>query len=620
MLQQKRGIKQIELLAPARDLECGIAAIDHGADAVYIGAPKFGARKVAGNSLDDINQLVQYAHLFNARIYVAINTLLYDHELQEAEQLIHELYAIGVDAIIIQDMGILEMNLPPIEIHASTQTDNRTPAKVAFLEKSGFQQVVLARELNLEEIKEIRRQTSVPLEFFVHGALCVSYSGQCYMSHATTGRSANRGECSQPCRLPYSLETAGGKTILKDQHLISLKDLNNSDHLKELINAGITSFKVEGRLKDAAYVKNITAWYRKALDKIIDANPGLQRSSSGQVTTAFKPSPEKSFSRGFTTYFLNGRQKNIWSMHTPKSLGEKLGRVVKVNKDHFFIEDGLNLQNGDGLCFLNREKQLCGFRINVAEGNKIYADNISELFSGATLFRNHDRAFEKELENSKETRRIAVDVTFCETGSGVSLSLIDEDGITSCIEESLNKETANNPSRAMEQINQQLSKWGNTIFTPSSIKIDLSQPLFIPVSVINALRRELAATHQQKRIENYQRTSSFIKPTSHHYPEMPESFSLNISNHLAEDFYKRHGVSNIIPAFELNSPKEGARLMTTRHCVRYATDGCPKEKPGAKPENLIMRSGNIRYELRFDCKKCEMHIYTLSEEMLQLKS
>lgn len=620
MLQQKRGINQIELLAPARDLECGIAAIDHGADAVYIGAPKFGARKVAGNSLQDIANLVQHAHLFNARIYVAINTLLFNHELQEAEKMIHDLYAVGVDAIIIQDMGILEMNLPPIDIHASTQTDNRTPEKVAFLEKAGFQQVVLARELNLEEIKEIRRQTSVPLEFFVHGALCVSYSGQCYMSHATSGRSANRGECSQPCRLPYSLETTGGKTIVKDQHLISLKDLNNTEQLKELISAGITSFKIEGRLKDAAYVKNITAWYRKALDTIIDANPSLQRSSSGQVTTAFKPSPEKSFSRGFTTYFLNGRQKNIWSMHTPKSLGQKLGRVLKVNKDHFLIEESIKIQNGDGLCFLNREKQLCGFRVNVAEGNKVFADNISELFSGATLFRNHDRAFEKEVDNSKETRRIAVDVTFCETADGISLSLIDEDGITSCIEERINKETANNPSRAMDQINQQLSKWGNTIFAPSSIKIDLSQPLFIPVSAINALRRELATLHQQKRIENYQRTSSVIKPTSHHYPENPENFSLNISNHLAEEFYRRHGVSDIIPAFEIDAPKTGARVMTTRHCVRYATDGCPKETPGAKPENLIMRSGNTRYELRFDCKKCEMHIYTLTEEMLQMKS
>ncbi|TCO06957.1 peptidase U32 family protein [Natronoflexus pectinivorans] len=610
MLQEKRSVTSLELLAPAKDLECGIAAINHGADAVYTGAPKFGARAAAGNSLQDIARLTEYAHIFNVKVYVALNTLLYDHELSEAEKLIQQLYQTGVDAIIIQDMGITQLNLPPIAIHASTQTDNRTPEKVKFLEDAGFEQVVLARELTLNEIKEIRKSTKVPLEFFIHGALCVSYSGQCYMSHATTKRSANRGECSQPCRLPYSLENKQGNPLVKNQHLLSLKDLNNTNHLLDLINAGISSFKIEGRLKDAAYVKNVTSWYRQQLDEIIDSDSSLARSSSGRVSIPFEPSPSKTFSRGFTTYFLNGREVNIWSLHTPKSLGEKLGRVVTISREYFIVEDGISFNNGDGVCFLNKSKQLKGFRISKTIGNKVYADDIKELYSGAMLYRNHDQLFEKQLNNSKENRRITMELTLIETEDGICLQMTDEDGLRSEIRKKIKKEPARNEEMALKSIRDQLSKWGNTIFNPSSIKLQLLQPLFIPAAEINAIRRELTEIHQTKRINSYSRQEKVFPKTSHPYPDAPEDFSLNISNHLAEKFYNLHGVKITEPAFEIKSPA-GAKLMTTRHCIRYANNSCPKENPKATPENLILKSGNNSYELKFDCKKCEMHIFDL---------
>ena len=604
-------VHRLELLAPARDLNCGVAAIDHGADAVYIGAHKFGARKVAGNSLTDIGKLVEYAHLFHARVYVAINTLLFDDELEEAEKLTWDLYNLGADAIIVQDMGILQMNLPPIPLHASTQTDNRTPGKVKFLEEAGFRQVVLARELTLDQIREIRKNTSVPLEFFVHGALCVSYSGKCYMSHVSTGRSANRGECSQPCRLPYNLETLGGQTLVKNQHLLSLKDLNLSHRLKDLIDAGITSFKIEGRLKDAAYVKNITSYYRRELDKIMEANPFLVRSSSGNITSGFMPAPEKSFSRGFSTYFLDGRQKGIWSLHTPKSLGEKVGKVVKVEKDHFVVQTHRLLNNGDGLCFFDRNMKLCGLKADVVNNEKIFTSATNGLYAGATLYRNYDHAFAKQLEITGGERKIAIRLRFSESEQGITLELEDEDGIISKVEQEMTKEPAQKPEKAMEQIKSQLTKWGNTPFVPQSIKIDLQQPLFIPVSVLNGLRRTLADRHHQKRIETHVREEFQTVRTFHRYPEDLSSFESNVLNRLARSFYEQHGIENIPDGMELiKQPKNKARVMTTKHCIRYATDQCPRENPQARADDLILKSDQTTYLLKFDCKNCEMQIFS----------
>jgi 23S rRNA 5-hydroxycytidine C2501 synthase len=611
MLQTERGLIPLELLAPAKDVECGLAAINHGADAVYIGAPKFGARKLAGNSLDDIARLTEYAHLFNVRVYIALNTLLYDDEIAEAEQLIHKLYEIGVDAIIVQDMGILQMNLPPIPLHASTQTDNRTPQKVKFLEDAGIQQVVLARELSLEQIRNIRKDTTVPLEFFVHGALCVSYSGQCYMSHATCGRSANRGECSQPCRLPYNLETPNGEVLVRNSHLLSLKDLNLSNHIQDLIDAGITSFKIEGRLKDATYVKNTTAYYRQVIDKIINESAQYERSSVGLSVPDFIPSPEKTFSRGFTTYFFNGRQQSVWSMQTPKSLGEKIGKVLKVENDHFIIEKGIGLNNGDGLCFIDRGKKLSGFRVNVADRQKIFADNIKNLYAGATIFRNHDQNFEKKLENSTTVRKIDISVALSQNRNGIRLSLKDVDGFVSEVDREIAVEIAQKPDQALEQIKQQLLKWGNTVFMPVSIKIETDHPLFIPVSLLNGMRRELAEKHYKFRQGNYTRQSFTIVPTSHTYPESSGDYSLNVINRLAKAFYQQHGIENIFSGFEICIPSGKNRVMTTRHCIRYATNRCPKENPGSTSDRLILKSGRNAFELKFDCVKCEMQVYSL---------
>lgn len=603
--------QKLELLSPARDLTCGIAAINHGADAVYIGASRFGARKVAGNSLDDIKELIKHAHLFGARVYVAINTLLFDNELEDAEQLIWDVYNIGADAIIIQDMAIMLMNLPPIPVHASTQTDNRTPEKVRFLEDAGFQQVVLARELSMDEIKKIRQQTTVPLEFFVHGALCVSYSGRCFMSQVTTGRSANRGECSQPCRLPYSLQNPGGEMLVKDKHLLSLKDLNLSDRLSRLIEAGITSFKIEGRLKDADYVKNVTAHYRRILDEIIKNNPSLQRSSSGLVQPGFVPSPEKSFSRGFSTYFLDGRQKGIWSMHTPKALGEKIGKVVKVEKDHFVIQTTEKINNGDGLCYFNRKMQLSGLKADVVNGNKVFSPTIIDLHAGATIYRNYDHAFNKELDNNQSQRKISMKLLFTETTEGVKCELKDEDGIVTIIEISLEKETAQKPEKALEQIRTQLLKWGNTPFLPDLIKIDLDQPLFIPVSVINGMRRDLCNRHQQTRLNAFVREEFQITRTTHPYPDKLDSHESNVLNHIARTFYEQHGVNHITSGLELGTTEDSMRVMTTKHCIRYATELCPRENHLVQADDLILKSNKTSYMLKFDCKRCEMQVFSI---------
>jgi putative protease len=605
-------IRSLELLSPARDLECGLAAINHGADAVYIGSDRFGARKQAGNSLSDIQKLTEYAHLFGVKIYVTINTLLFNEELKSAETLINELYKIKVDAIIVQDMGILEMDLPPIPLHASTQTDNRTPEKVKFLEDAGFRQVVLARELTQDQIRDIKTKTSVPLEFFVHGALCVCYSGKCYMSHQTTGRSANRGECSQPCRLPYTLSTPQGKILLDNQHILSLKDLNLSNNLKQLIDAGITSFKIEGRLKDAGYVKNITTYYRQKLDEIIDSNDQLKRASSGITHPLFKATPEKSFSRGFTSYFINGRQHDIWSPHTPKSMGEKLGKVVKTGSNFFILENGISVNNGDGLCFLTQKDELKGFRVNRTTGNKIETDDTNQLYAGATLFRNHDQAFDKQISKSEGDRKINISLHFTETDDGVKLSLTDEDKITTIIEEALQKELAQKPEKALIQIQNQLNKWGNTIFQPIDIQVDLNQPLFITTGFINQMRRDLCDRHQRNRIKQYPQEIAELLPTNHPYPYTLDDYSSNITNSLCEKFYQRHHVDQITMGLEVKSANGEIKVMTTRHCIRHATNLCPRENKDVKSTPLIMSRGNQTFELRFDCAKCEMEVWKKS--------
>ena len=383
--------RKIELLAPAKNLECGIAAVDHGADAIYIGAPRFGARAAAGNSLEDIAELVRYAHVYNVRIYVTVNTILKDEELKDTEKMIWDLYRAGVDALIVQDMGLLELNLPPIPLHASTQMDNRTPQKVRFLAEAGFRQVVLARELSLVEIGNIHHACpDVPLEVFVHGALCVSYSGQCYVSQACFGRSANRGECAQFCRLAFYMVDADGKSIVRNKHLLSLKDLNQSEELEQLLDAGASSLKIEGRLKDVSYVKNVTAYYRQKLDSVFKRRKEYIRASSGKVKLEFKPQLDKSFSRGFTNYFLFDRNKDIFSFDTPKSLGEEMGTVKEIRGNYLTVAGIKSFNNGDGVCFLDQTGKLQGFRINRVENNKLFPQEMPRIKPRTILYRNFD--------------------------------------------------------------------------------------------------------------------------------------------------------------------------------------------------------------------------------------
>ena len=513
--------RKIELLAPAKNLECGIEAVNHGADAVYIGAPKFGARAAAVNSLEDIAALVAYAHLYNVRIYVTVNTILKEEELAETEKMIWELYRIGVDALIVQDMGITRLNLPPIPLHGSTQMDNRTPEKVRFLADAGFRQVVLARELSLQEIRRIHEACpETPLEVFVHGALCVSYSGQCYVSQACFGRSANRGECAQFCRLPFSLVDADGKTIVRDKHLLSLKDLNQSEVLEDLLDAGASSLKIEGRLKDVSYVKNVTAAYRSKLDAIFARRKEYVRASSGTCRFDFTPQLDKSFSRGFTHYFLQGRDREISSFDTPKSLGEEMGTMKEQRGNYLTVAGVKPFHNGDGVCFLDEQGRLQGFRINRVDGNKLYpAGDVPRIKPRTRLFRNFDQEFERILARKSAERKIGVGWELADTSSGFALTVADEDGNRITLSFPYPKELARTPQP--ENLRTQLGKLGNTPFevmplggtdspsatTAPAIAINLSQNWFIPASVIADWRRQAIDKLTAARRITYRRLS-----------------------------------------------------------------------------------------------------------------
>jgi putative protease len=603
-------MRKIELLSPAKNLECGLAAINHGADAVYIGAPKFGARAAAGNSTQDIEQLSAYAHRFNARIYAAVNTILSDEELPDVEKLIWELYHAGADAVIVQDMGILQLNLPPIALHASTQTDNRTAEKVQFLEKTGFSQVVLARELSLEQIKSIAQQSSVPLEFFVHGALCVSYSGQCYISQALCNRSANRGECAQYCRLPYDLIDANGTILAKNKHLLSLKDLNLSDYLSDLLDAGVSSFKIEGRLKDADYVKNITAFYRQKLDVVLEGSDKYKKSSSGKTTFFFSPNPEKSFHRGSCNYFLKGRNLDITSFDTPKSIGEYIGTIKQVNKNSIQITTEKELHNGDGLCFIDKSGEFNGFRANKAEGNTVFVTQTPVVQISTKIFRNLDIDFEKQLSNKSSERKIGVKMIFSENENGFALQVSDEDGNSISENMPAEKTPAIQAEKATETLIAQLSKLGNTDFLAEKIEIKTSQAYFLRASEIADLRRRAFENLTEFRLKNYPFERKTIQPSTHLYPEKALSYLGNVHNRLAEDFYRQHGVKTIALSFERAGIKN-VPLMFTRHCLKYSLGACTRFSP--KPiskldEPLTLQHKNFLLSIEFNCKDCEMII------------
>ena len=601
--------RKIELLAPAKNLECGIAAIDHGADAVYIGAPKFGARAAAVNSLEDIAALVEYAHLYNARIYVTVNTILKDEELQETEKMIWALFRAGVDALIVQDMGITGLNLPPIPLHASTQMDNRTVEKVRFLADAGFRQVVLARELSLREISKIHEACpDVPLEIFVHGALCVSYSGQCYVSQACFGRSANRGECAQFCRLPFSLVDAEGRVIVKDKHLLSLKDLNQSDELEALLDAGASSFKIEGRLKDVSYVKNVTAAYRRKLDAIFARRKEYARASSGSCRYAFNPQLDKSFSRGFTHYYLHGRTKDVFSFDTPKSLGEEMGTMKEARGNYLTVAGLKSFNNGDGVCYIDEQGRLQGFRINRVEGNKLYPQEMPRIKPRTVLYRNFDQEFEKILVRKSSERRIAVSVRLTDTPFGFALTLTDEDDNSVTLSLAREKEPARTPQE--ENLKTQLAKFGNTPFEAVRIDIDFAGNWFLPASVLADFRRQAVEKLISARRINYRRELFVLKPTAHAFPQSTLTYLGNVMNAQAVSFYTGHGVASIAPAFE-RAPAEKAVLMFCKHCLRYSMGWCPvhqrERSPYREPYYLVSTDGK-RFRLEFDCKNCQMKV------------
>ena len=612
-------MRQIELLAPAKNIECGIAAINHGADAVYIGGPKFGARKSAGNSIQEISKLIEHAHLFYAKVYVALNTILFDNELKDVEKLIHDIYKIGADAIIIQDMGILELDLPPIPLHASTQTNNRTPEQVKFLEQVGFDQIVLARELTIDQIKGISKNTNAKLECFIHGALCVSYSGQCYLSANINKRSANRGECAQPCRLPYSVLDEKGNVLIKDKHVLSLKDMNLSGHLETLIDAGIYSFKIEGRLKDVDYVKNITSFYRLLLDEIIKKRGNIRKSSSGHSNLKFNPNPDKSFSRGFTSYFINDRKDDIWNIDTPKSLGERVGRVIIVSKDHFILSDDSHLlNNGDGICFLNRQMKLVGTQVNKVDGYKITPESMSDIRTGALIFRNKDQKFGNELKNSNDIRKINIDLEFEDLSvDQFRLTIEDEDKIQTSLSKSLKWETARNEQLAIENIKLQLSKLGGSDYTAGNVFVQLSEPMFFPAKELNSIRRDGVENHNTNRLKSYQPVRITLKKTNHPYHTLDLDYKTNVSNHLAVQFYQRHGVRSIQTAFELANKKSQEELMRTKHCILYMLDKCRLNTSDSKKYNkLVLKGQNGTYQLDFDCNRCEMSVKEVQKTIL----
>ena len=604
--------RPIELLSPAKNLECGLAAVDHGADAVYIGAPRFGARAAAGNSPEDIARLVEYAHVYGVRIYVTVNTILKDEELAETERLIHDLYRIGVDALIVQDMGITRLHLPPIPLHASTQMDNRTPEKVRFLAEAGFRQVVLARELSLQEIRYIHEACpQTLLEVFVHGALCVSYSGQCYASQACFGRSANRGECAQFCRLPFSLVDADGKTMVRDKHLLSLKDLNQSDRLEQLLDAGASSLKIEGRLKDVAYVKNVTAAYRLSLDEILSRRPEYVRSSSGSSRYTFIPQLDKSFSRGFTHYFLQGRGEDIASFDTPKSLGEEMG-TLKEQRGHSFTVAGVkSFHNGDGICYLDGQGRLQGFRVNRVEDNRIFpAGEVPRIPPRTRLYRNFDQEFEKLLARKSAERKIALRWALWETPQGFALSAEDEDGNHAARSFDYPKELARSPQDA--NLRAQLGKLGNTPFEAvGEMDIRLADNWFLPASVVTDWRRQVVDCLLQVRRIRYRREWQVWKPTAHAFPLASLTYLGNVMNGEARRFYLEHGVATVAPAYEAQAVPE-AVLMFCRHCLRYSMGWCPtfqkKRSPYREPYYLVSSDGR-RFRLSFDCKNCQMKVY-----------
>lgn len=588
-------VRELELLAPASNVEIAREAILHGADAVYIGASSHGARKSASNSVEEIAELVKFAHQYRAKVYVTVNTLVYDDEIAKVEDLVWKLYRAGVDALIVQDMGLLRMNLPPIELHASTQCDTKDVAKARFLEKAGFSQIVLARELSIEEVRKICDSVTVPVECFIHGALCVSYSGRCRASQVRTGRSANRGECSQLCRLPYTLTDANGKVLVRDKYLLSLKDFNASEYLFDLIEAGASSFKIEGRLKDAGYVKNITAYYRQLLDSVIASHPDkYRRSSAGTSRISFTPDPNKSFNRGFTSYFLEGRmQKRMSSFVTPKSMGELITDVREIN-------------NGDGISFINDAGEYEGVRINKVENGRLIGARPFKLPRGCEIRRTFNREWQSEMDKETAVRKIALDIEINDT----SVTAQDERGVRVTLPLDADRFEAQKPM----DLAKVFSKLGNTIYTLRCLENNIDPKVFIPASQLTDLRRKLIealdAANTVTYPYHYRRKEDMTEPYLKAHLDSEE----NVANGLAEEFYKDHNALTDKRAIEVEGTQDSEIVvMRTRYCLRRELGICRKLKNGSKAykdakEPFYIQSGPNRFRLKFDCSNCEMQV------------
>ena len=619
---------QLELLSPAKTAEIGREAILHGADAVYIGGPAFGARHNASNPLEDIAALIEFAHRYRARIFVTMNTIMHDSELELARQQIWQLYEAGVDALIIQDMGLLEMDLPPIQLHASTQCDIRTVEKAKFLGDVGFSQLVLARELTVEQIRKIKAQVDTPLEYFVHGALCVAFSGQCYISHADTGRSANRGDCSQACRLPYTLSDGQGRVVAYEKHLLSMKDNDQSRNLEALVDAGIRSFKIEGRYKDMGYVKNITAHYRLLLDELLERRPEYARASSGNTRVLFTPDVDKNFHRGHTDYFALGRQDDIGAFDSPKYIGVELGTVTRIGPDFIDLATNAPMANGDGLNYMNK-RETVGIQANTAQKLGEDADgqnwrvfpnevvkSLAGLKVGTIVHRNRDHHWESALSKKSSERKVRVDLLLAEQPDGLRLSLRDEDGIETATSAVIALQPAQQAAQAESALRTSIAKLGNTMFEAGAVELQLSQPWFVASSAINALRRDAIAAHEAARLASWdrpQRKAAAEPPAV--YPDQQLSYLANVYNEKARAFYHKHGVQLIDAAYESHEEPGEVSLMITKHCLRFSFNLCPKQAKGVqgvqgqvKAEPMTLVSGNERYTLRFDCKPCEMHV------------
>ncbi len=615
--------QQLELLAPAKSAAIGREAILHGADAVYIGGPSFGARANAGNTVAEIADLAEFAHRYRARVFATLNTILHDAELEPARRLAWELYEAGVDALIVQDMGLLMVDLPPLPLHASTQCDIRSVEKARFLADCGFSQLVLARELSLEAIAAIHATTDATLEFFIHGALCVAYSGQCYISHAQTGRSANRGDCSQACRLPYTLLDEAGRVVAFEKHLLSMKDNNQSANLGELVDAGIRSFKIEGRYKEAPYVKNITAHYRLLLDEILHERPELAPASSGRTEFFFRPDPEKTFHRGTTDYFLHGRQGEVGAFDAPAFRGVPIGQVLRLGEGWFEATSSEPLHNGDGLSYMHK-REVRGTKADrvaaVADGWRIWPSEpltaLVGLRPGSELFRNRDHAWEQALTKRSAERRIDVQWQLFEITDGLRLVISDSDGFSAEVVVAQPLEPASQPERAAAALREGLAKLGNTLFRAQAVELHLTAPRFLPAAVVNGLRRAAVEQLEAVRRQGWQRAgrrAEALPPAI--YPLERLSYLTNVYNQAARDFYQRHGVRLIDPAYEAHAEGGEVSLMITKHCLRWSYSLCPKQAKGVtgvqgqlKADSMTLVSGNERLTLTFDCRACEMHV------------